>query len=40
MIRVGEETGELGKILATLAKFYQREVTTPWTRSWTSSSRS
>ncbi len=27
MIRVGEETGELGKILKTLAKFYQREVT-------------
>ncbi len=26
MIRVGEETGELGNILATLAKFYQREV--------------
>lgn len=26
MIRVGEETGNLGKILATLAKFYQREV--------------
>lgn len=26
MIRVGEETGELGKILATLAKFYNREV--------------
>lgn len=28
MIRVGEETGELGSILSTLAKFYQREVTT------------
>jgi len=28
MVRVGEETGELGKILNTLAKFYQREVTT------------
>ncbi len=28
MVRVGEETGELGKILGTLAKFYQREVTT------------
>lgn len=28
MIKVGEETGELGSILATLAKFYQREVTT------------
>jgi type IV pilus assembly protein PilC len=27
MIRVGEETGELGSILKTLAKFYQREVT-------------
>lgn len=27
MVRVGEETGELGKILSTLAKFYQREVT-------------
>jgi type IV pilus assembly protein PilC len=26
MIKVGEETGELGTILATLAKFYQREV--------------
>lgn len=26
MVRVGEETGELGKILSTLAKFYQREV--------------
>ncbi len=28
MIKVGEETGELGKILATLAKFYRREVQT------------
>lgn len=28
MIKVGEETGELGNILNTLAKFYQREVTT------------
>lgn len=28
MVRVGEETGELGSILTTLAKFYQREVTT------------
>jgi type IV pilus assembly protein PilC len=28
MIRVGEETGELGKILNTLASFYRREVTT------------
>ncbi len=27
MIKVGEETGELGKILKTLAKFYRREVT-------------
>ena len=27
MIRVGEETGELGNILTTLAKFYEREVT-------------
>jgi type IV pilus assembly protein PilC len=27
MIRVGEETGNLGQILSTLAKFYQREVT-------------
>lgn len=27
MIRVGEETGELGNILKTVAKFYQREVT-------------
>jgi len=26
MVRVGEETGELGKILITLAKFYEREV--------------
>lgn len=26
MIRVGEETGELGKILDTLSKFYSREV--------------
>lgn len=28
MIKVGEETGELGNILATLAKFYRREVNT------------
>lgn len=28
MIKVGEETGELGSILKTLANFYQREVTT------------
>lgn len=28
MMKVGEETGNLGEILATLAKFYQREVTT------------
>ncbi len=28
MIRVGEETGELGNILKTLAKFYAREVIT------------
>ncbi len=27
MTKVGEETGELGKILSTLAKFYGREVT-------------
>lgn len=27
MIKVGEETGELGNILSTLSKFYQREVT-------------
>lgn len=27
MTRVGEETGELGKILTTLARFYDREVT-------------
>ena len=27
MTRVGEETGELGQILTTLAKFYNREVT-------------
>ncbi len=26
MTRVGEETGELGQILTTLAKFYNREV--------------
>lgn len=28
MVKVGEETGELGKILTTLAKFYNREVST------------
>jgi type IV pilus assembly protein PilC len=28
MVRVGEETGELGKILDTLARFYRREVST------------
>ena len=28
MVKVGEETGELGNILKTLARFYQREVTT------------
>lgn len=28
MVRVGEETGELGQILDTLAKFYNREVST------------
>ncbi len=28
MVKVGEETGELGNILKSLAKFYQREVTT------------
>jgi type IV pilus assembly protein PilC len=28
MIKVGEETGELGSILKTLAKFYNREVST------------
>ena len=28
MIKVGEETGELGNTLTTLAKFYRREVTT------------
>ena len=27
MMKVGEETGNLGEILKTLAKFYQREVT-------------
>ncbi|TSC67236.1 MAG: type IV pilus assembly protein PilC, partial [Parcubacteria group bacterium Gr01-1014_73] len=27
MTKVGEESGELGNILKTLAKFYQREVT-------------
>jgi len=26
MVRIGEETGELGSILGTLAKFYRREV--------------
>jgi type IV pilus assembly protein PilC len=26
MVKVGEETGELGSILKTMAKFYQREV--------------
>ncbi len=26
MVRVGEETGDMGKILATMAKFYRREV--------------
>lgn len=28
MVKIGEETGELGTILETLAKFYQREVVT------------
>ena len=28
MVKVGEETGELGNILKTLSKFYQREVIT------------
>jgi type IV pilus assembly protein PilC len=28
MVRVGEETGDMGKILATMAKFYRREVGT------------
>ena len=28
MMKVGEESGELGSILKTLAKFYAREVTT------------
>ena len=28
MVRVGEETGELGKILEMLARFYNREVST------------
>ena len=28
MMKVGEETGNLGEILSTLAKFYQREVMT------------
>jgi type IV pilus assembly protein PilC len=28
MVKIGEETGELGTILDTLAKFYQREVIT------------
>lgn len=27
MVRVGEETGQLGSILKTLSKFYSREVT-------------
>ena len=26
MMKIGEETGELGRILATLSKFYEREV--------------
>jgi type IV pilus assembly protein PilC len=26
MVKVGEETGDLGKILSTLARFYNREV--------------
>ena len=26
MVKVGEETGELGNIMKTLAKFYQKEV--------------
>ena len=26
MIKVGEETGNLGEILSTIAKFYRREV--------------
>ena len=26
MVKVGEETGSLGQILSTLAKFYKREV--------------
>lgn len=28
MLRVGEETGEIGKLMGNIAKFYQREVTT------------
>ncbi|MFZ2593773.1 MAG: type II secretion system F family protein [Minisyncoccia bacterium] len=28
MVRVGEETGDMGKILDTMAKFYRREVST------------
>lgn len=28
MVRVGEETGDMGKILSTMAKFYRREVGT------------
>jgi type IV pilus assembly protein PilC len=28
MIKVGEESGELGSILKTLSNFYRREVTT------------
>jgi type IV pilus assembly protein PilC len=28
MVKVGEETGELGKILKSLSNFYQREVMT------------
>jgi type IV pilus assembly protein PilC len=28
MIKVGEETGEVGSILKTVARFYTREVTT------------
>jgi type II secretory pathway component PulF len=26
MVRIGEETGEMGKLMGNVAKFYQREI--------------